>query len=533
MLDRERKTGGERGRPSARRGAADVTGLASLVLRAQRTAGNAAATRVAGALVQRQHVDLAGHRSVGAVSGPGANVREDVLVVMDRLHMLWSLDNDGYREHAAVAALPAGQAVPEATIPNTIAAIARNERPSIAPAVAREFLNLRLAEAIGPGEPNTAADVTALQQVLHAHRALGDADLAAERVTTGPVDLSRLPRTCAALVLAKQAIASGHLGWAPIHLAEHRLGDDRFGGQTFAYQRPGRSANPLEAVYGRYSIFVPRGAGPANNVRVHFSAGGVVGGQGTNAVLQHGLRSASDDSSWITVAVPGIDNRTPNPTTAAEVAECLLRVGRPGRIDALMLTAHSRGASSLATTLNRGGLPGALVQRVVIYDANWKSVASAIRHAGIPPSRVTAYAVNEGILPLPGSRTADLRAIAGPLRAIGFLRIIESARVLRPDVAIPPDIQAQLIPLPPLGAFTTTTPPPPGKTGIVRFCHDHRAALATILDRAQGPHGLQYFIELHDLGRFGRRSGPPGQQIAPGTYSHHLFVTELAHEATE
>ena len=177
-------------------------------------------------------------------------------------------------------------------------------------------------------------------------------------------------------------------------------------------------------------------------------------------MLQHGLRSASDRSLWITISVPGIDNHTGNPISTSEIEACLDRVGRPPRIDALMLTAHSRGVLSLRDTLRNRGINPSLVQSVVLYDENAQWAASALRASGIPPSRVTAYAVNSGPLALPGSRTVDLRALGAPLRAIGFLRIIESARVLRPDVPIPPEIQAQLIPLPPRGSFSTNRPNP-------------------------------------------------------------------------
>ncbi|WP_433733964.1 hypothetical protein ACQP0C_17635 [Nocardia sp. CA-129566] len=489
--------------------------------------------------VQRQHLDLP-NGQVGAVSGPRANQLENVLVVLDRLHALWSIGSGDYGdERRDLAGVPAGQSVDQGRIGRTIAAIRRNEEPTIAPAVAQHFLNIILSAAIGPGQPNTAADITALQRFFRARDVLPGTVLTAEQVASNGVDLSTIPRTRAALIDTKKAIARGVLGWLPVHTAEGELGGDKFGGQTFRFVRPEHEIDRTNAAFGQYSIFVPRGAGTANNVRLHFSAGGVLGSGGTNAVLQHGLRSASDGSGWITIAIPGIDNTTANTITMAEIQACLDKIGRPTRVDALMLTAHSRGVLSLSATLRAGAIPGALVQQVVLYDET-AGAAAAIRAAGIPPDRVTMYAVNsKKDLDLPGSHTISLRGIGPYLRAIGFLRIIESARTTRPDVVIPGYIQSQLIPLPSLGAFSTRTPAPSGKQSITAFCRTNQVALQAIIDQAQGNHGLQYFIEQHDLARFGQRLDrrnralPPGQMIAPGIYSHHLFVTELAHEATD
>ncbi len=511
----------------------DVTGL----FRLQRSAGNRAATRLV-ARVQRQHLDLP-TGAVGAVSGPGANRVENVLVVLDRLHALWSISTDDYHdERTGIAGTAPGQSVDSTRLARTIAAISRNEQPTLAPAVAEHFLNLRLSAPIGPGLPNTAADITALQGYFRARGALTPAMLGAEHVTRDGTNLDSIPDTRRALVEVKRAIARGILGWQPVHPVESEHGGDRFGGQTFRFTRPPHAIDRRNAEFGQYSIFVPRGAGPANNVRLHFSAGGVLGDSGTNAVLQHGLRSASDGSGWITIAVPGIDNTTGNVITAGEIQACLQRIGRPTTIDAFLLTAHSRGVLSLAATLNSGSVAGSLVRQVVLYDET-AGAADAIRRAGIPASRVTMYAVNSSKDAGRGTRTVDLRAIGPELRAIGFLRIIESARATRPDVVVPPYIQSQLIRLAPLGSFSTRTPTPPGKHSIVEFCRANRTALRAIANPSDVRHGLQYFIEEHDLARFGPRADrhgralPPGRMIDPGIYSHHLFVTELAHEATD
>ena len=87
---------------------------------------------------------LRGNRLVGALTEPSAgspvaaeaahetppsttipfNVREDLLHFMDRLHLLWSMNNDDYaKEYALVARQPPRSLIGERLIPRTVAAV--------------------------------------------------------------------------------------------------------------------------------------------------------------------------------------------------------------------------------------------------------------------------------------------------------------------------------------------------------------------------------------------------------------------------
>ncbi|MGH8882611.1 MAG: hypothetical protein ACRD0P_35580, partial [Stackebrandtia sp.] len=370
-------------------------------------------------------------------------MREDVLRALDRLHMLWSITNEAYNtEYAAVTALAAGTRMPGLGR-TTMAALHQNEEPSIAAPVAARFLNATLSGPVGP-DGGDSVDVVALGRALRTYGYLAPGDFTTELDSGPPRPFSALTATRAALINVKRAIVAGTFGRAPLH-AEEAVGSrfDRLTDQTFDC--------------GIYSVFVPRGATAVNNVHIYFSALGVTGGGGQDSVTQHGLRTAADDTPWIVIGVPG---QQPGFVTisTSDIHACLARVGRPARIDEIRLSAHSRGYRGLQQTVRGGLIEIGKVGRVVIFDANYRSIAQTLARAGIPASRVTAYSVTGGgggNLPMAGSRTIRLTDIAGPLRAIGYVRLIRDAMVTQPTLVIPPGVRAQLFDVPPLRSFST------------------------------------------------------------------------------
>jgi LysM domain len=167
-----------------------------------------------GAVIQRQHIELASGRVVGNRAGTGNNIREDVLQVMDRLHTLWSMSTANYgTEYPTVRALAAGSTVSIASIPLTIAAIRQNEQRVIQAAVANNFLQLRLTADVGVGAANIKNDVLSLQSALNPEY-LNNSNYNAERtavqaLTTAIVPDATIPQTLAAIARAKAAILAG------------------------------------------------------------------------------------------------------------------------------------------------------------------------------------------------------------------------------------------------------------------------------------------------------------------------------------
>lgn len=149
------------------RAAAPTSGVpswAETVLRLQRTAGNAA---VAGLMVQRQHVDTRGGHQVGDAAGANANIREDVLAVQNQLAAIWSMPAAAYGpQRDLVAALPPGSHVPTDQLGPTIAAIAENEKPVMAPAIVKRILHVDVSAAVGAGA-SPRADVVAVMEAMH------------------------------------------------------------------------------------------------------------------------------------------------------------------------------------------------------------------------------------------------------------------------------------------------------------------------------------------------------------------------------
>jgi Domain of unknown function (DUF4157) len=476
-------------------------------------------------VIRRQVVNQRSGNTVGV--GRSNNIREEVLNTMDRLHELWSITTTNYAiEYPSVGAFAPGASIPAASIPLTIDAIRLNEQPHIHPAVARNFLAINLSATVGRGMVNNKNDVSLIQTILRAHGLLPEPDFISENATVTASTLpviseSLFPQTMLALSQLKQQIAGGRTGWPPIHADERRYGptDDRFGARTFQF--------------GHFSIFIPSGAATTqvNNVHVFFSPGGVQGESGLNAVLHHGLRGASDSSSWILIGVPGAEPGFVTISTS-EINSCLNFIGRGAHIDGLRLSAHSRGYRGLRETVRRRLVNTAIISRVVIFDANYEGVANVLARSGIPPGIVTAYNVGSGRLPLSGSTTHSLNANC--MRAIGYTRLIRDAMITQPRLIVPPAIRSQLLNLPPRGSFSTQARPPSPLVSINDFCNTNRSAINTMIgNENDNATGLKTFFDNNNLGRFVDPVTGEQYVFTPGIYSHHFFVTELAHEVTD
>jgi hypothetical protein len=456
-----------------------------------------------------------------------ANVREDVLNTMDRLHLLWSISNRDYdAEYPTVSRLPAASIVDVRQIPRTIAAIMHNQEPTLHHQVAKYFLNHPLSQSVGRDQPNIKADVFMVQDSLRALGLLSDSDYSAERAAVsrftavGSPDVV-MPRTLAALTALKDAIAGFRLGWRPLQADESEAGGDRYGGRTFDFTVTTRCFIPSQGrennMPHRVSIFIPRRVTPdINRVHVFFSPRGAAEDRGDNDVLVQGLRGAADSTNWIVIGVSGVVNGWRTIDDAA-IAACLTRAGRLPNVTAVRLSGHSRGVSGLTTTLNRS-LISARIDRIVVLDA-----PELFRVAGGPS--VVVYRVNVKSKTVPGAIQHDLDPAC--VRAIGYTRLIKNAMVTQPLLSIPATIRSQLLPIPDRGCFSTA----PARTfsgcqvSFGDFCRRNKALINTIIRQERGPNGLHNFVESNNL----LRAGHP---VSPAIYSHHIFVAEIAHEIT-
>ena len=328
--------------------------------------------------------------------------------------------------------------------------------------------------------------------------------------------------------------------WASTHADERTATGDRFGSQTFETVisslsgRQGTVAQESISV----SVFVPsRAPADQNKIHVFFGPGAAVesglgaNSVGMNAVMTHGFRASTDASAWITIGVPGQvepDGTEGNAFHAIDVAgiqACLRAAGRSTvNIDAIRLSAHSRGYRGLSQTISRR-LVSPTPEKVVIFDAAYGTVSTALAGSGVRPNRTVAYNLGGHQLTAPGARNVSLPA--GAMRAIGYSRVIADARVRLPGLAIPPAISSQLLALPARGTFTTKSPAPPGMTNIIDFSNANLPAIRQILAHESRPaDGLRAFIDANNLIQLGRT-------FSADIYSHHLFVAELAHEVVD
>src|SRR5215831_10678009 len=213
--------------PIAKQGSAmssDMQAIVSL----QRTVGNAAVGQVLWEPAVRHHLwlqrlalDLPAGGAVG--DPPATNHREGVMLVLNRLHELWAIENADYdATYPTVAALAPGDAVTDRGALKTIqAALTRLDEPTLAAPVAAAQFALTIGGGVGRGQPNNPSDVAALQDLLHVHWHLTNEAYDREhRVATagGALNESTLPDTFIGITKLKRAAAAGtgKEGWAPL-----------------------------------------------------------------------------------------------------------------------------------------------------------------------------------------------------------------------------------------------------------------------------------------------------------------------------
>ena len=489
-----------------------------------------------GRRVQRQLVTRQSAKTVGTPSAD--NLREDVLSVMDRLHLVGALTDPDYAlEHGPVVAKAPGAAIAEVDMQKTIAAISANEVEVMPAWVAEKILALRLGGDVGAGMPNDRADVAQLQLRLRALGILRPADFAAENVAgqTAPITDPAIVQTRAAIKGLRVRFASGTLGWQPVRLGTWRqpdeslFGGDRFGAQTFELDVTlptfDPATDPLRSSVNRpesVSIFVPtkvsapppgQPAATSTQVAVFFSPGDATGSRATNAVLVHGLRGADEGTDRVLISVPSISNLHGDgwvAVTNAAITACLDRAGLPTALGTVRLIAHSRGALGLKQTLVRKTLT-ATVNKVIVLDESTTFGAGGGNLKKFIEGAAADQPGGPGITMAAGGGSVSYQVNAKPLtatdmkppisrpcaRAIGYSRLIrdavnENAAVARdlfgPAPATPsattPDwtgIWSQLLNLPPRGQFSTQRPAPPaGMTDIYAFCHANAGAIAAM-----------------------------------------------------
>jgi len=336
--------------------------------------------------------------------------------------------------------------------------------------------------------------------------------------------------------------------WRPLRADESSpSGTDRFGSQTFCAVISTLCKilpKPEVTLAHEVSIFVPRGVKPdTNKVHVFFSPGGVTENNGFNAVLTHGLRGASDASDWILISVSGVNEEVTKGVfkdgwrtiDMPGIENCLASIGRSTKIDALRLSAHSRGGFGLQQSLQRGLITGA-IKRVVILDCGEFFDTSLVRSLKSRGADVIHYRINNKNA-VTGAK--PIRLEPNCIRAIEYTRLIQDAIVTQPTLVIPAYIRSQLLSLPARGLFTTSSTPSSPQINIPDFCAPKSSARAAInaiikdeLQLKREPktrtilfEGLCSFINRNDVMR-------AGQAFSPGIYSHHLFVAEIAHEIT-
>ena len=154
-------------------------------------------------------------RTVGTTASPTDNLREEVLLAMDRLHTLWSMTNADYNaEYPLVSALPPGSQV-TIPIPKTLDAIKKNSEGSLAAPVGKYALDVPLSSAVGDKQPNQKGDILAVQTALNGAKFLSDTDFKVENEAAkkdpGPaIKDALIPKTITAISDLKMAIAAGN-----------------------------------------------------------------------------------------------------------------------------------------------------------------------------------------------------------------------------------------------------------------------------------------------------------------------------------
>jgi hypothetical protein len=309
---------------------------------------------------------------------------------------------------------------------------------------------------------------------------------------------------------------------------------------------------------GDFTIFLPSALAPfavlggilSPKVHVFFAAAGVQRDL-ANDVLVHGLRSASNNSDWILIAVRGISGSS-RAISDAEIRSCLSSVGVNAAPAVLRLSAHSRGCDSLVASLQPGKITTlSIIDRVAFLDEAVEHAGpgsptpgvitlnrvAILKQRGIPATRMVSYEV--------GNRSVDLSTGASArvsgatyfelppegMAAIGCVRLIGDGIVRNPTLGLaiaanqPLQNQIAAMLMPARGTFSVMVP---SGQDLKQYCRDHTAAISQIVANLANPRSsLLSFVNVNDLARFG------GFQFTWGVAGHHFFVAEIAHELTK
>lgn len=532
--------------------------------------------------VQREALQLRSGNNVTDTSPRAVdNPREEVLPLLDRLHTLWSIDNDNYgNQHDKIVSLAANTQVPQRdpgppawSFQPTLDALRRNREPTLsAPVIMHYMGGLTVAGSVGLGMNNAKDDVLAVQTRLNflaPYPEFAGERAAVESAATPTIPDSMLTGTLAAITTFKTGIASGNEGWLTVRASEDEYGGDKFAGQTASHTvtvhanhsaSRAPSAETDEAI--AVSIFLPGGLTDKNKVVLFFSPGDgtetAPGQPGGNATNVHALRSGADASPWILIGIPGFRSPTAergwNTFNTAAIQSCLARAGRPTRIDGLRLIAHSRGGRGLTKTVERRLIDIGSVDQVIMLDQPHAGLAENLAAAtpkGKKPPPIIDYTQGAGV------KGAGTTLNAESIRAIGFARLIRD----RPDVPAPAPAAALLGPimadLPQRGQFTTATAPAAGKTNVHSWAARHTGGIAAVAaadERAQRAWNAflaapgtplppsvatsPYFhVNTQNLMRFfagplidPATGAPTAGGFSLGIYAHHLFVAEFAND---
>jgi hypothetical protein len=505
----------------------------------QRAAGN---TAVASYLAPRASVQRAAPIDLpagGSVGTSATNGREAVLLVLDRLYGMWAIEAKDHDDtKAAVTGLPAGAAVTDPGQLQVIdRALTRLEDPALAAPVAKAQFALQISAGVGRDQPNVPNDVATLQNMLAAKDHMSHDDWVREHgaATSGkPLTAADLPATFIGIIkLKRQAAAdTGRPGWFPIIRSDEGLpgsgGVDKLADRTFSF--------------GEFMIFVPTAATKVttNQVHVFFSAGGVL--DASSHVEHHGLRGAAETGGWILFGVHG-DPGKAFTISESQVKAGLASIGRAGQIASVRLSAHSRGNGSMARTLREVLFTPSLIDHVNVLDGSdfSKSLNEGFRRSKVPSSRITADVVNTGKFDRKG--VTNLGIDSAGIRALGYARLINDAVATGRVTSVPAGVQAKVnaLALPPRGSLSAVDPVPPGKTAINAFMTKNKAALAALREGEGGYDNVQQeaglintsayaFVEWNNLLNLNDEDQPrtTWRSVAPGIYSHHLFVAEIA-----
>ena len=254
------------------------------------------------------------------------------------------------------------------------------------------------------------------------------------------------------------------------------------------------------------------------------------------------MRGAAETGGWILFGVQGEPGKAFT-ISEGQVKAGLESIGRPGQIASVRLSAHSRGNGSMARTLREVLFTPSLIDHVNVLDGSdfAKSLNEGFRLSKVPASRVTADIVNTGKFDKKGVKNLGIDS-AG-IRALGYARLINDAVATGRVTAVPSAVQAKVsaLPLPPRGSLSAVDPVPKGKTPINAFMTKHAAALlalrdgeggyAHVSDEASLINTSAYaFVEWNNLLNLNDEGLPrtAWRSVAPGIYSHHLFVAEIA-----